>query len=228
MGETHIKAERAKLTEGVVYKQIIGMTIPMTVGLFSVIAFNLVDTFFVGQLSTSHLAAMSFTFPVVMVLSSLALGLGIGGASVISRAIGEGKRREVQRLTTDLLVLSILVVLFFVVIGLLTIDPLFRLLGAKDELLPLIKDYMYIWYVGMPFLVIPMVGNSAIRATGDATFPAMIMVISAIVNCVFDPLLIFGLAGFPRMELQGAAIATVILEHLLFLLHFTFFMLEKR
>lgn len=90
--------KKALLIEGPVGKTLVKLTIPMVFGLFSIVAFNLVDTFFVGHLGTDELAALSFTFPVVMVLNSLALGLGIGASAVIARAIGGGDHR-VQRLT---------------------------------------------------------------------------------------------------------------------------------
>ena len=201
---------KRKLTEGPVGSQLIKLTLPMVWGVFAIIAFNLVDTYFVGQLGTAELAAMSFTFPVVMTLGSLAMGLGVGASSVIARAIGEGDMRRVQRFTTNSLTLSLTAVILFVTLGLLTMDPLFRALGAGPEVLPLVRDYMRIWYFGMVFLVTPMVGNSAIRAAGDTLTPSIIMTLAAATNIILDPLLITGALGFPRLELQGAAIATVI------------------
>ena len=182
----------------------------MVWGVFAIIAFNLVDTYFVGQLGTKQLAAMSFTFPVVMTFGSLAMGLGVGATSVIARAIGEGDRSRVKRFTTNSLTLAIVSVVIFVSIGLFTINPLFKALGATDDVMPFIEQYMRIWYFGMIFLVVPMVGNSAIRASGNTLTPSIIMTIASIVNIVLDPILILGLWGFPRLELQGAAIATVI------------------
>ena len=199
----------AKLIEGSVGKTLVNLTIPMIVGIMGMVAFNLVDTFFVGQLGTTQLAAMSFTFPIVLVIGSISMGLGVGAAAVISRAIGEGDRHKVQRLTTDALSLSLIIVISFVVLGLLTIGPLFRLMGASPALLPYIKKYMTIWYPGVAFVIIPMVGNNAIRATGDTKTPSMIMLAAVAVNMVLDPLLIFGIGPFPRWGLQGAAAATV-------------------
>ncbi|MGF1522444.1 MAG: MATE family efflux transporter [Leptolyngbyaceae cyanobacterium] len=199
-----------RLTEGPVGSQLIKLTLPMVWGVFAIIAFNLVDTYFVGQLGTAQLAAMSFTFPVVMTLGSLAMGLGIGASSVIARAIGEGDMRRVQRFTTNSLTLALTAVIVFVAVGLLTIDPLFEALGAGPEVMPFVRDYMQIWYFGMVFLVVPMVGNSAIRAAGNTLTPSIIMTLAAATNIVLDPLLITGALGFPRLELQGAAIATVI------------------
>ncbi len=198
------------LTQGPVSRHLIALTIPMIWGVFAVIAFNLIDTFFVGQLGTEPLAAMSFTFPVVMTLGSLAMGLGIGASSVIARAIGSGDQGQVQRLTTDSLTLSLLIVAVFVSVGLLTIDPLFRLLGAGEQTLPLIREYMEVWYWGMICLVVPMVGNNAIRASGNTLVPSLIMTVAAAANILLDPIFIFGWLGIPALGLQGAAIATVI------------------
>jgi putative MATE family efflux protein len=206
MGSTN----KAILTEGSVGKTLIRLTIPMIFGMVGLVTFNLVDAFFVGRLGTAELAALSFTFPVVMVINSLALGLGTGAGAVISRAIGEGDHVRVKRLTTDSLILSVLFVMCFVIAGLLTIEPVFRLLGANAQTVPLIKQYMRIWYLGVGFVVIPMVGNNAIRATGDTRTPGIIMIVAMIVNMTLDPLFIFGIGPFPRLEIAGAALATVI------------------
>ncbi len=198
-----------RLTEGAVGSTLMKLTFPMLAGILSIVAFNLIDTYFVGKIGTTELAAMSFTFPVVFVVGSIAMGLGIGASSTLSKAIGEGDRHRVQRLTTDSLTLALIIVVAFVVTGMLTIEPLFRSLGASPEIIPLIKKYMMIWYPGMIFIVIPMVGNSAIRATGDTKTPGLLMVISAIINLILDPLLIFGPGPFPEWGLEGAAVATV-------------------
>ncbi len=201
--------KEARLIDPPVGGTLFRMTVPMIFGILAMVAFHLTDTFFVAQLGTNALAAMSFTFPVVFVIHSISMGLGVGVSAVVSRVIGSGDHDQVRRLTTDSLVLAMLVVGFFVATGLLTIDPLFRLLGATDEIVPLIKSYMKIWYTGVLFVVIPMVGNSAIRATGDTKTPSLIMVAAVTVNVILDPLLIFGIGPFPRMELAGAALATV-------------------
>lgn len=208
--------QKARLVDAPVGPTLVRLTLPMIIGILAMIAFNLVDTFFVGQLGTTELAAMSFTFPVVLVVGSLAMGLGVGTSSVISRAIGSGNDSQVRRLTTDSLILSVLIVLVFAIIGFATIDPIFRLLGATDETLPLIREYMTIWYIGMPFIVIPMVGNNAIRATGDTQTPSIVMLVAVAINIVLDPLLIFGIGPFPRLELAGAAIATVMARAITF------------
>jgi len=202
--------DRAKLTEGPVGETLIQLAIPMMFGILAIMIFNIVDTIYVGQLGADSLAAISFTFPVVFVVMSLAMGLGIGTSSVVSRAIGEGDHHKVQRLTTDSLVLSLILVISVAGLGLLTIEPVFRLMGATPEMMPLIEDYMTVWYLGVGFLVVPMVGNSAIRATGDTKTPSIIMIIAGVINIILDPFFIFGIGPFPRLELTGAALVTVI------------------
>ncbi|MEN9230352.1 MAG: MATE family efflux transporter [Thermostichus sp. DG02_5_bins_236] len=219
---------RQALTEGPVGSQLIRLTLPMIWGIFAVMAIELADAYFVGQLGTPELAAMSFTFPVTMVLSNLAIGLGVGASSVIARAIGEGNPQRVQRLTTNSLFLSLLIVVVCVLFGFLTLDPLFAALGAEPDILPLIQEYMHIWYLGMVFLVVPMVGNTAIRAAGNSEIPSLIMTLAAITNIGLNPLLIFGLGGFPRLELQGAALATVAARALSLVLALLFLHFRQR
>jgi putative MATE family efflux protein len=204
------RAPGAILTTGPVGRQLVSLALPMLIGMLAMISYGIADTFFVAQLGTLPLAAMAFTFPINFVAAGIALGLGTGTASVLARLMGTGDRSQVQRITTHVLLLGGLLGLLLLVLGLTTIDPVFRALGADDRTLPLIHDYMSIYYLAGPFMVLPMIGNAAIRSTGDAKIPGMIMTISALFNIVLDPLLIFGLWGFPRLELEGAAIATVL------------------
>lgn len=196
------------LTKGDIKKTIIQLTLPMILGMLGMVAFNFADTAFIGQLGGAQLAALSFTFPVVMIVQSVAHGLGIGTASVIARVAS--KRDSVKRLATDGLILSFIVVLIVVIAGMLTIKPLFYSMGATDTEMPYILQYMTVWYIGVPMVVIPMVGNNIIRALGDTKVPGLVMLLAACVNIVLDPLLIFGIWFFPEMGVVGGALATVI------------------
>lgn len=202
------------------------MTAPMVWGILALVAVSITDTFFVARLGTLPLAAMGFVFPVSMVMFSLGIGLSAGATSVIARAIGGSTHEEVRRLATDTLTLSFLISAVFVTAGLLSIEPVFRILGAEDDTLSLITAYMIPTYVSIIFLIVPMSGNSIIRAGGDAKWPAMIMIGSAVINAVLDPILIFGLLGAPRLEIAGAAWATLISR--VFILFSVFFILHFR
>lgn len=186
------------------------MTAPMILGIVAILAFNLVDTFFIGMMGTQALAAISFTFPVTFVVTSLTMGLGAGLSALLGHTLGQGRHDEAARITTDCLFLAIILVSLLAALGALTIDPLFTLLGASAELISLIHDYMLIWYLTVPMLALPMVGNAAIRATGDTKTPSLVMGVAGLVNGVLDPLLIFGIGPFPEWGIGGAAIATSI------------------
>ena len=107
-------------------------------------------------------------------------------------------------------ILAITIAIPIGIIGNLTLDPVFRLLGAGAGTISLIREYMTLWYGGFFLLVIPMVGNSVLRATGDTRTPSIVMAIAGLVNGIMDPLLIFGIGPFPELGMRGAALATVI------------------
>jgi putative MATE family efflux protein len=182
----------------------------MIFGILGMVAFNLADTYFVSQLGVLQVAALSFTFPVVLVIGSLNMGIGIGASVVISNAVGGREQNRVKRLSTDGLSLGIFISVIIMIVGMLTIEPLFRLLGADSATMPYIVEYMRVWYIGVPFVVIPQIGNNTIRALGDTKTPSIIMLIASGMNVVLDPLLIFGIGVFPQMGVTGAALATVI------------------
>lgn len=186
------------------------MAAPLMCGILAMMAFNLADTWFISQLGTAELAAVSFTFPVIMIISAASIGLGAGTSSVLARAVGEDNWPRVQRLSSDALVLAVLVGLVFAAVGFFVIEPLFRLLGANEETLPLVTRYMRVWLLGTPFLLAPMVGMASVRATGDTLLPSAIMIGWAIVNFILDPLLIFGAGPIPGYGIDGAAWASVI------------------
>ncbi len=202
-------SNKSKLTTGKISTLLVKLTIPMIAGMMGMVIFNLVDTFFIGQLGKNQLAAMGFTFPIVMIVTSISVGLGMGTSAVISREIGKGSSALVKHLATNSLLLGFPVIIVFAIAGFFTIEPLFSLMGAEGIVLEYIKEYMQIWYIGVPFVVIPMIGNNIIRATGDMKTPGMIMVAIATLNAVLDPLLIFGLGPFPEMGIAGGALATL-------------------
>ncbi|WGW00071.1 MATE family efflux transporter [Vibrio sp. YMD68] len=186
------------------------MTIPMTFGMIAILMFNVVDTFFISLLGTDALAAISFTFPITFAINCITMGIGIGLSTNIARLLGKGRSKQAGRFSTHGLVLALLLVSVTSFMGLLSIRPTFALLGAQPHLIDLISEYMSIWYLTIPLLVIPMAGNSAIRATGDTKTPAKIMMLAGLINGVLDPLLIFGIGPFPELGIQGAAISSAL------------------
>ncbi len=204
-------ANKGDLTNGSVKNHLIRLTVPMIWGILAVIAVQLADTYFIAQLGdTDILAGISLTFPITMIISHIVFGINIAMSSVVSRLIGE-KQREQARIT----VLHGVIMAFMAssIIALLTffsLEPLFKLLGADETTMPVVKEYMPIWLIASAILAIPVNGNSAIRAAGDTFIPAIVMTTSALVNFILDPILIFGWFGVPAMGVTGAALATLI------------------
>ncbi|MBG9990619.1 MULTISPECIES: MATE family efflux transporter [Pseudoalteromonas] len=186
------------------------MTIPMIFGMITLMMFNIVDTFFISLLGTEPLAAVSFTFPVTFTVISLAIGLGIGTSAVIAKALGSNKIDEARFDASISLMVGVVLVIVLSSVGYLLIDPIFTLLGAGAQVLPLIHEYMNIWFIGSVFLITPMIGNSVLRASGDTKTPSIVMGGAGLINAVLDPILIFGFGPVPALGIQGAAIASVI------------------
>ncbi|MBG9996874.1 MATE family efflux transporter [Pseudoalteromonas sp. NZS127_1] len=186
------------------------MTIPMIFGMITLMMFNIVDTFFISLLGTEPLAAVSFTFPVTFTVISLAIGLGIGTSAVIAKALGSNKIDEARFDASISLMVGVVLVIVLSSVGYLLIDPIFTLLGAGAQVLPLIHEYMNIWFIGSVFLITPMIGNSVLRASGDTKTPSIVMGGAGLINAVLDPILIFGFGPIPALGIQGAAIASVI------------------
>ncbi|MDZ4166515.1 MAG: MATE family efflux transporter [Coriobacteriia bacterium] len=204
--------QKARLTEGPVARTLVRLTMPMVIAMFAMVGFNLIDTFYVGQLGTEQLAAMGFTLAVVMAVNSISQGLGMGATAVVAKAIGRRDTEGVRRLTLGAILLGVTVASTITVAGLLTIDPLFGALGAEGVVLEHVHAYMSIWFLGLPLIIVPQTGNSGLRATGDTKTPAKIMIAALGINAVLDPLFIFGFGPVPAFGLRGAAIATVIAQ----------------
>jgi putative MATE family efflux protein len=175
-----------------------------------IITNSLVDAYFVSQLGSAPLAAVSYAFPVSFIVGAIAMGLGTGTSSLASRLFGAGNQEKVRQIATHSMLLGLIAGLCVVIFGLLTLEEVFSLLGADEQTMPFVKDYMEIYYWGGIFLVIPMIGNAVLRAGGDAKTPSVLMASTAVINAVLDPILIFGWFGFPALGIKGAALASVL------------------
>ena len=186
------------------------MTIPMLYGMVLLMSFNIVDTLYVSMLGTESLAAFSFTFPVTFTLISLAIGMGIGVSAVVAKTLGENNKERARQHASVSLGLSAILIYTLAMIAWFYHDAIFSLMGAKPENLKIIGLYMTPWLFGCLFIIMPMIGNSVMRASGDTKTPAKVMGIGAILNAVLDPIFIFGVGPLPAMGIEGAAVATLI------------------
>ncbi|UJF19500.1 MATE family efflux transporter [Vibrio sp. SS-MA-C1-2] len=208
MQKQKLKSNQNRLLLDPIDKLLTQLTIPLIFGMVAVLTFNLVDTFFISLLGTNSLAAISFTFPVIFAINSMTMGIGVGVSAHLGRILGKKLEIKAKRFASHGLLLIAVLSTLLSIIGYFTIDPLFALLGANQELRLLIEQYMATCYLFIPLLAISMVGNNILRATGDTKTPAVILIISGVINSILDPLFIFGLGPIPAMGVQGAAIAS--------------------
>lgn len=172
-------------------------------------AFNVVDTYFIGQLGAAELAAMGFIGPIVVAVFSISVGISMGAGAALSRALGSGDEEQAHSIASNGILLSILVSILVSTLGITFNDYIFTLLGAKSSDLVLIWQYMGVWWPGVFLLIVPMVALGQMRAMGRTGLQSRIMIYASIINAVLDPILIMGFYNIPAFGIQGAAMATV-------------------
>lgn len=217
---------RQDLTRGPVGAHLRRQGAPFALGLVAIFSFEAADLFFIARLGDAPLAAISFAMPIIWLVYGIGIGFEAGAASCVSRAVGRKDDLQARRLTTDTITLGVLAAVFLTLLGLATIGPVFSLLGATPELMPLISDYMGTWYWVAPVDLALWTALASIRARGNTLLESKVIIAAALLNLVLDPILIFGLLGFPRLEVQGAALATVISSSAM--LVFSLFYMQSR
>ena len=198
------------LTTGPVARRLREQSAPMAMGLLAIFSFEAVDLLFISRLGVEALAAASFVLPVIWLMAAIGIGIETGASSCVSRAVGQRDGRLARRLTTDSVVLGSVAASIVCVIGLATIRPLFTTLGASAETLPLIEQYMGVWYFVEPVATALWTSLATIRARGNTLFEGKVITVAALLNAMLDPILIFGWLGFPALGIRGAAIASLI------------------
>ncbi|MDD5728865.1 MAG: MATE family efflux transporter, partial [Victivallales bacterium] len=174
------------LTAGSVEWHIIKLTLGMLGGFVGVCAFNIADTYFVSRLGKDYLAAMGFVGPLVMFIGSICMGIGIAVASISARKIGAKDYDGLKRFMSDTMLFAIILVAILAMFGLLFSEEILRLMRADGFVLRLAVRYLNIWFCFVAFMFVPMLANNAIRATGHALIPAVIMGSGAVLNILLD------------------------------------------
>ncbi len=185
------------------------MSVPISLGMLSTFLFQLIDTYFVGQLGADELAALSFSSTVYFLMIGIFMGLAVGVSILVGGHAGSRDHKKMR---------EVLMVGIIICLGLTSIlssllihwlHPIFLVLGASEALLPLISEYMYTLLLGMPLLTFGMMAGANLRANGSIIAPDVVMGVAGGINLILDYALIFGKMGFPEYGIKGAAIATV-------------------
>lgn len=185
------------------------LSIPATVGMAVMATYNLVDAIFIGRgVGTLGIAGLAICFPVQMITLAIGQLIGMGGASIISRALGAGDEERAHRAFGNALVLTIIFAAALTAGGLAFIDQLLSIFGATEEVLPYAHEYLSVILWGTAFRTYAMSHNNIIRSEGRARIAMTTMLIGAGVNIVLDPIFIFGL----ELGMRGAALATILAQ----------------
>jgi putative MATE family efflux protein len=212
--------EELELTEGSIVKPLVFLSLPIVVTYLLQTAYNLADTFWLGQYSTEALAAISFAFPMVFLLIALGMGLSVAGSVLVAQHTGAGETREAEYAASQTVVFSVIASGLLGLVGFPLVRPFLAFLGASPDVLPGATAYMQVISLGLPFTFCFFVFISLMRGAGDTITPMFVMLGTVVLNVALDPFLINGwtlvegapLVGtitFPEMGIQGAAVATV-------------------
>ena len=196
------------LTTGSLSKGIWYLALPMIIGYMLQVTFNLVDMFWVGRLGPVALAAVAMSGVVTMILITLIVGVNIGTLALVSRFVGAKDMDSADNAAMQSLIIGFVASVIIGIIGFFLTPPMLKLLGARGDVLILGSGYIRIFYAGLAFVFFMFTISAILRGSGDSVTPTVILAIATGINIVLDPLMIFGI-GFPRMGINGAALATV-------------------
>lgn len=186
------------------------LSIPAIIAMSTQSLYNVVDSIYIGRLSTEALSALTLAFPVQLILIGISLGTGIGATSMISRLLGQGNRERAIKVTEHVLLITLFYGLIMALVGFFLSSHIIQVFTDEQELINMGSDYIRIILLGSITIFFHMVGNNILRAQGNTFLPMITMLIGSILNIILDPLFIFGLGFFPRWEIAGAAFATVL------------------
>lgn len=172
-------------------KLLIKQAVPATIGILVMSLNMIVDTIFVGQwIGVMAIAAITVILPIAFLISSIGMGIGIGGSSIISRALGANNTEKAFLTFGNQISLTVILAILFVTIGNVFSVPILNLFGAKGAILPIASEYFNVIIYGVPFLAFAMMGNPTIRAEGKPKFAMYAMMVPAVLNVLLDILFI--------------------------------------
>lgn len=209
--ESHnIKRKGRDLTEGDIGRHLCDLAGPMVIGISALILVGMTDTYFAKFLGTQAQAALGVVTPIAMVANSLILGAAGGASSLLSRTIGAGRPNKAKAIARDMLIFLLLAAVIVAAPAFLFRAPLLQILGAESELAQEALPYLQIYFFTFPLIASAMVTSGILRTYGERFLPAAMLMLASIVNIILDPILMFGLGPFPRLELAGLALASAI------------------
>lgn len=202
--------KRNKMGTEPVLKLIFTMSLPTMFSMLIQALYNVVDSIFVARVGDNALTAVSLAFPLQMLLIAVGIGSAVGVNSLISRLLGQGEKKQASDVAAHGIIIAFAAWVIFLLLGLFAMKPFFGMYTDVEEILNYGVDYgsvVLIFSFGFAFEVMI---EKELQATGNMLFPMLFQLVGAVTNLILDPLFIFGIGPFPRLEVKGAAVATVI------------------
>lgn len=199
--------ENINLGKDPIKSLLIKLSVPAATGMMVIVLYQMADTFFIGRwVGVLGIAGISVVAPLILLIQSIGMAIGMGGASLIARALGANDAKKAVNILGNQTTLTLVLTVIAVIIGLLFEEKLLLFFGANGEIYSYAQEYYAIVIWGMPFLTWSIMSNNGIRSEGKAKIAMMAMIVPGVVNMILDPIFIVGL----DMGMKGAAIATLI------------------
>ncbi len=192
-----------------VNKLLLSMSLPIMISMLVQALYNIVDSIFVAKISENALTAVSLAFPIQSLMIATATGTGVGVNAILSKSLGEKNFEKANRTAVNGVFLAVMSYILFVIIGLTVTMPFYRSQTSDAEILAYGKQYLTIVCVASIGLFAQIIFERLLQSTGKTIYTMITQGTGAIINIILDPILIFGLLGFPAMGVTGAAVATV-------------------
>ena len=205
-----------------VNKLLINMALPMMISMLVQALYNIVDSIFVARISEEALTAVSMAFPMQNLMIGVAGGVGVGTNALLSRALGEGRHEEADKMAVQGIFITACSYIIFLAIGLFFAREFFVIQGANEVIADYGYDYLSVILIISFGCLFQMIFERLLQATGRTFYSMITQGTGAIINIILDPILIFGLLGAPRLGIVGAAAATVAGQKVNKEIHITF------
>ena len=198
-----------ELTSGDVGKGLIKLVVPMILANLLNIAYNIVDTIWIGQMvGSSGLGAIAVSFPIILILMAIASGITVAGNILVGQYFGANDNKSVLYISRVTTTISVISSIALALIGYIFAPPLMGFLKASESIMEYSVSYFRISMIGFPFMFYYFLIAALLRGIGDTIRPLIFLAIASVLNIILDPLMIAGIGPFPKMGLDGAAYAT--------------------
>lgn len=193
-----------------VNKLLVSMSLPMMISMLVQALYNIVDSIFVAQLSEDALTAVSLAFPMQSLMIAAATGLGVGINALLSRSLGQKNFDNANKAAVNGIFMELAACVIFVILGLTVTRPFYEIQAGKGEITEMGIEYLRIVTTLSVGIFVQITFERLLQATGKTIYTMITQTTGAVINIIFDPIMIFGLCGFPKMGVAGAALATVL------------------